>query len=99
MIRHLPELLFMASCGLGATTLIFAALWVRARERAVRAEGMMAGMRSGMAPQLGLEPAIDAIATEVERIGEGQRFLTKIIADRGNTALPSRKDYGSNTPH
>ena len=26
--------------------------------------------------------ALDAIAIEVERIGEGQRFLTKLIADR-----------------
>jgi len=29
-----------------------------------------------------LAQAIDAIAVEVERIGEGQRFLTKLLADR-----------------
>ena len=29
-----------------------------------------------------LEYAIDAIALEVERLGEGQRFVTKILADR-----------------
>jgi hypothetical protein len=29
-----------------------------------------------------LEYAIDAIALEVERLGEGQRFVTKLLADR-----------------
>ncbi len=30
-----------------------------------------------------LENAIDAIAVEMERIGEGQRFVTKLLAERG----------------
>jgi hypothetical protein len=30
-----------------------------------------------------LEQAIDSIAVEVERIGEGQRFVTKLLAERG----------------
>jgi hypothetical protein len=30
-----------------------------------------------------LEQAIDAIAVELERIGEGQRFVTKLLAERG----------------
>jgi hypothetical protein len=30
-----------------------------------------------------LEQAIDAIAVELERIGEGQRFVTKVLAERG----------------
>jgi len=29
--------------------------------------------------------ALNAIAIEVERIGEGQRFLTKLMAGRGAT--------------
>lgn len=29
-----------------------------------------------------LEQAIDAIAIEIERISEGQRFTTKLLADR-----------------
>ena len=32
-----------------------------------------------------IEQAIDAVAIEVERISEGQRFLTRLLADR---ALP-----------
>ena len=30
-----------------------------------------------------LEEAIDAIAVELERVGEGQRFVTKLLAERG----------------
>lgn len=30
-----------------------------------------------------IEQAIDAVAVEVERIAEGQRFVTKLLADRG----------------
>lgn len=36
-----------------------------------------------------LEQAIDSIAVELERIGEGQRFVTKLLADR------SREPEGS----
>jgi hypothetical protein len=30
-----------------------------------------------------LEQAIDSIAVEVERVGEGQRYVTKLMAERG----------------
>ena len=30
-----------------------------------------------------LEQAIDAIALELERVGEGQRFVAKVLAERG----------------
>lgn len=38
-----------------------------------------------------IEQAVDAIAIEVERISEGQRFVTKVLADRGGeaAALPA----------
>jgi hypothetical protein len=32
-----------------------------------------------------LENAIDVIAVEMERVGEGQRFLTKVLVDRETT--------------
>ena len=35
-----------------------------------------------------MEQSIDAIAVEVERISEGQRFTTKLLADAKNTPLP-----------
>jgi hypothetical protein len=37
-----------------------------------------------------MEQAIDSIAIEVERISEGQRFTTKLLADRVGDAEPQR---------
>jgi hypothetical protein len=37
-----------------------------------------------------IEHAIDAMAVEVERISEGQRFVTKLLADRGQSEPASR---------
>jgi hypothetical protein len=98
-INHLAELLVLGSAGLFLSTVAFAALWVRARERATRAESLLEGMRmSGRGDAL--SPALDAIAEEVERIGEGQRFITRIMsehANRGELARP--RTPGSITPH
>lgn len=44
-------------------------------------------------PETRLEQAIDAIAVELERVGEGQRFVAKLLAERGlelDRASPSR---------
>ncbi|MFL5614055.1 MAG: hypothetical protein ACJ796_10380 [Gemmatimonadaceae bacterium] len=35
-----------------------------------------------------LEVALDAIAVEVERIGEGQRYLSRMLADRTRPSDP-----------
>jgi hypothetical protein len=39
-----------------------------------------------------MEQAIDAIAVEMERVSEGQRFTTKLLAERGGERLPARVD-------
>ena len=33
-----------------------------------------------------LDNAVDSMAVEVERISEGQRFVTKLLAERGTAA-------------
>lgn len=35
-----------------------------------------------------IEQAVDTIAVEVERMSEGQRFVTKLLADRGGDRAP-----------
>ena len=44
-----------------------------------------------------IEQAIDAMSIQVERIAEGQRFVTRIMSDRGaeRVALPLRGDDNS----
>lgn len=51
-----------------------------------------------------MEQAIESIALEVERIGEAQRFTTKLLADRqpdaaARMAVLPRKEPGTITPH
>jgi hypothetical protein len=98
--RHITDLLILASGGLFTTTVGFAALWVRARERAVRAESILEGARTMGTRNDSTGPALDAIAEEVERIGEGQRFLTRVMSEQVNRqgAIPQRVP-GSITPH
>lgn len=38
-----------------------------------------------------MEQAIDAIAVEVERISEGQRFTTKLLSERAREPLPEQR--------
>jgi hypothetical protein len=50
-----------------------------------------------------LEQAVEAIALEVERISEGQRFTTKLLADRAQAeqlrGVPSAEPVRHTTPH
>ena len=97
--HHAAEIFFLTSGTLFLTTITFASLWVRARERAVRAESYLEGVRlTGGRPE-STNPALDAMAVEIERIGEGQRFLTRVMSEQSQRgSLPSRQ-AGSVTPH
>ena len=46
-----------------------------------------------------LDNAVDSMAVEVERISEGQRFVTKVLAERGApAALPDGSRAGGSAP-
>ncbi len=55
--------------------------------------GAPAALDAGVEPRLArIEQAVDAIAVEVERISEGQRFTTRLLAERApGAALPPAK--------
>ncbi len=42
-----------------------------------------------------IEHAVEAVALEVERISEGQRFVTKLMAERQSPRLPGARDSGT----
>jgi hypothetical protein len=51
-------------------------------------------MASRIPPEVGsrlerIEHAVEAIAVEVERISEGQRFTTRLLSERSGTAVPA----------
>ena len=76
-------------------------IWVRSRPRA-------ASFDFDASPQLQrMEQAIESIAIEVERIGEAQRFTTKLLSERQPEpvagrippAQAARREPGTITPH
>lgn len=46
-----------------------------------------------------IENAVDAIAIEVERVSEGQRFTSKLLAERAQVAAPPSVPLKQTTPH
>jgi hypothetical protein len=46
-----------------------------------------------------LEQVVDAIALEVERISEAQRYTTRLLSEQGRTAsIPAKRQLSSDTP-
>jgi hypothetical protein len=69
-----------------------------------RGTAKVAALPSEIAERLGrMESAIEATAIEVERIGEGQRYLTRVLGDRKVDELLERPrpvaPYRVITPH
>lgn len=103
---YLDYLLFAAG-SFALAALGFAGAWLRARERAIRAEAQLA---AGQAGRLGtaaearfdrLEQLAEGTALEVERIAEAQRFQAKLLAGR-SPEPPARLPATSGrvvTPH
>jgi hypothetical protein len=46
-----------------------------------------------------IEQAVDAIAVEVERISEGQRFTTKLLSERSRDAASAAMPGSARPPH
>jgi hypothetical protein len=96
---------FLVSCGFATLSAGLSLMLWQTRKRALRAESLvdrLVAKRETLAPLDGemRESALDAIATEVERIGEGQRFLTKALVERSKEPLGDvRPTFRSVTPH
>lgn len=71
----------------GATTITFVASWFSYREKklAHQARPVDVQLEQRLAH---IESAVESIATEVERITEGQRFTTKLLAEREGALAP-----------
>ena len=79
----LEFLMLVVTPTLLVSTIGFAVAWVRARERALRAESAgRVGAPEAPASVARVEQALSAVAVEVERIGEHQRYLTKVLSER-----------------
>jgi hypothetical protein len=70
----------------------------RAYSRRVDAESKNPRVPSEVADRLErMEQAIEAVAIEVERISEGQRFTTKLLSEAKNPAITPVSSPGQGT--
>jgi hypothetical protein len=100
--QDLINLLLVASGTLSVTTLVFAGLWFRARERVLRLTLTSTPTRETPAGEIEhLVHAVDAIAVEVERISEAQRFTAQVLAEKIESEPPLVKRSPGRviTPH
>jgi hypothetical protein len=94
-------LLLFSAAGAIAVTAGLVGAWIGAYLGARRAVTTTQLNRIDVQPNVQLAPimqALDAIALEVERISEAQRFTTKVLSERQPLVLP-RAEQRSITPH
>jgi hypothetical protein len=101
-------ILLFSAAGSFALVTGFIGAWIGARfaargaARTVLVEADMDRASSTEAAELRqLNQSIDAIAIEVERIAEAQRFMARALVERPDQRISSivRRDAGSATPH
>jgi hypothetical protein len=81
---------------------VFARMWFRHREKMATLTGAASSNPALEARLTRIEEAVDTIAVEMERMGEGQRFVTKLLAERAGQLPEGQKNAGSGrvtTPH
>ena len=70
--------------------------FVRALVRRWEREPVQPAVSSDVAARLDrIEQAVDAVAIEVERISEGQRFTTKLLSERAGDAVAEPRGRGA----
>lgn len=74
--------------GIPASVLL-ARMWFRHKERMTAITGSPDRAAALEQRLERIEQAVETIAVEIERMGEGQRFVTKLLAARDPTALES----------
>lgn len=63
-------------------------LWLNHKERMAKLNAGSGASLEGDPRLARVEQAIEAMAVEMERLGEGQRFLTKLLAERSGGERP-----------
>jgi hypothetical protein len=82
------------------TIVIVASLWFYHRVLERRHERRLPIAMDALQERLQrIELAVDATAIEVERISEGNRFMSKLLAERSGTAVLESKPGRVVTPH
>lgn len=88
-----PGILVPLGAFLMITTIVTTVIKSRERLRLMERETLLPSQGETAMRLERIEQAIEAMAVEVERISEGQRFVTRLLAERGkDTAALSAGD-------
>jgi hypothetical protein len=88
-----PEVVIVPTVFLIPSAVVFARMWFKHREKMAQLDAPRAGMTADLEARLArIEHAMDAMAIEMERVGEGQRFLTKVLSDPSRPKLPAASE-------
>jgi hypothetical protein len=98
------QILALVGVALVPVSCVLTALWITARRRAQRAEAMMQQVAIALAARgdrhgSELGQAVDAIALEVERIAEGQRFVARLLEEGAARDVVPATRPRRGTPH
>jgi hypothetical protein len=86
-VEGTAQVLLLALAVVTSGAVGFAIAWVRARDRVRHLEQQLAGRAlSGDAGSERVEQALEAMTLELERLAEGQRFTTELLAGRNDPA-------------
>ena len=88
----------LAIVGIGCFTGVLTT-WIKYRAKRVVSGDLTARLGEISDRMAKLDNAVDAMAVEVERISEGQRFVTKLLAERGTTPALADAAGGSAPRH
>jgi len=92
----LINFLLVATGVLSTSTVVLGVLWLRSRERVLRMRLAQENPDAVREDVTHLVQAVDAIAIEVERISEAQRFTALTLAERSGSRRVSERVI---TPH
>ena len=88
----------LAVVGIGCFTGVLTT-WIKYRAKRVVSADVSTRLGEISDRMAKLDNAVDAMSVEVERISEGQRFVTKLLAERGTSpALSDSARAGGSTP-
>jgi hypothetical protein len=98
-----PEIIIVPVVFAIPALVVFARMWFRHKEKMASLTAP-ASTNPILEQRLArIEQAVETIAVEVERMGEGQRFVTKLLAERASQSLPEAPKNGGSgrvtTPH
>jgi hypothetical protein len=98
-----PEVIVVPAVFLIPSVVILARMWFKHKEKMASLTGETWANTAIESRLARIEDAVETIAVEVERLGEGQRFVTKLLADRSAPSLSEQPKNGGSgrvtTPH